>query len=597
MTVEAGPVINIGVLGAQGENILDTVRRLGLGGCTATASDETASVCLAQYISDVANSVDPVDYTGFVLDTGNQDVAGTKSFTKPIVQHATAYHDPSIHSNGNLSSSFTTDNGVTATMFSFTSDVAAYSSGKITYSGATNPLDGNTHAFYIQMATGQRVTRMKCETNWPASSGGCAVVFVVPSAAWTSGSLAAPAGIHFVFYGNGQWHVSEWDGAAENIYASSDDYGRYADQTDGVTRSIEMFIDTVNSELTVFFPDGSYLTIADSSIAAETSTYGIFEMFVSSASPSVAMKIGKMTVDSNIRNFDSPTIDRRDIAKTRPRTVVFEYTSQGNNTEDVPQGTIGCFVDLIAPGGGGGSGRRGAAGTVRTGGSAGGAGGVLKRQWVPAENLGTTFDLNIGAAGVGGAAVTANSTNGNDGTDAAICLFSSTPASGPVTKLRVLGGGKGHGGSTTAATGGNGGSPNALGGGDSDGSGGAGPAGGLSVNGGVGQSAAGGGISSGDTAANGGAGSSAYLHGADTGGTAGVVGGASPGGGTAAQAGRPGDGAGGGAASTSGAAQAGANGVGYGAGGGGGGASANGNNSGKGGDGAPGYGRVEFLFG
>ena len=111
--------------------------------------------------------------------------------------------------------------------------------------------------------------------------------------------------------------------------------------------------------------------------------------------------------------------------------------------------------------GGGGSGRRGAASSTRSGGT-GGGGGAYKPRRVLATDVGATETVTIGAAGTGGAAVTTNDTDGNNGTTGGDTSFGSL--------LISYGGGPGQGGSNGAQAGGNGGGALASnGGGPQDG--------------------------------------------------------------------------------------------------------------------------------
>jgi hypothetical protein len=260
----------------------------------------------------------------------------------------------------------------------------------------------------------------------------------------------------------------------------------------------------------------------------------------------------------------------------------------------VPAGITGVWIEsFIGPGGGGGSGRRGAAGTVRCGGGGGGASALIENYWIPAALLSTTFTLTLPAGAAGGAAVTADNTNGNPGTAAALASF----VSGSFA-LYIIGGAASGGG--TAASGSGGGAsiaqyPGTIGASAST-TGLVGPAGGTGLYGASGSGAAGGGVSAADAAANGGNGGGQFLNTGFTVPAGGIVGGAAPGAGNAAQAGIGGLGGGGGAASITTAAQAGATPTGYGGGGGGGGASLNGNNSGAGGSGGPAYCRLNWVY-
>lgn len=264
----------------------------------------------------------------------------------------------------------------------------------------------------------------------------------------------------------------------------------------------------------------------------------------------------------------------------------------------VPAGALGCYITMIGPGGPGGSGRRGATSTLRYGGGGGGGAGYIPALWIPVAALGATYAVTIPAVAAGGAAITVDSTNGNNGTAAANATFVSGSYS-----LTVESGNFGGGGTATASVAGAGivaGSSGHTYVASVAGTSGAGTANAVaaSFNDGLGVGCAGGGGGGGLTSANNpgtaAAGSNSIVHGL-TGGAGGVVAGASPGTGGTALGGVTGPGAGGGAASVAGAAQAGANATHYGAGGGGGGASVNGQTSGAGGNGGPGYVSIAWV--
>lgn len=275
-------------------------------------------------------------------------------------------------------------------------------------------------------------------------------------------------------------------------------------------------------------------------------------------------------------------------------STVVEYTTTQSGL-NVPAGVTGVWIErLIGPGNGGGSGRRGAAGSVRCGGGGGGASGIIANEFVPAALLGSTFTVTLPSGGTGGAAVTADNTNGNPGNIGGTASFTSGSFTGAVWP-----GAGGSGGTASTGSGGAGGGGFlvGLGGGNASVTGGTGGGAPNTVSGGPTGGGAGGGITSGDAASNGGtAGWQAMWFTSTDNPAGGVVGGASPSTGHAAVAGVGGSGAGGGAASITGAAQAGGTATGYGAGGGGGGASLNGNNSGKGGDGGPSYCRLRWVY-
>lgn len=280
------------------------------------------------------------------------------------------------------------------------------------------------------------------------------------------------------------------------------------------------------------------------------------------------------------------------------QVTIITATGAGNYT--VPSGAVWLLVEALGGGGAAGSGRRGAAGTVRCAGGPGANGQIVERLISVATAIAMfpsgVIPYSVGVGCVGGAAVTTNDTNGNNGTGAAVLanatVFGNTP---PDARCMIFarGGAAGIGGTATsgaAATA----SPGtvtqtALNGASTTG----GPGGGQSMSG----AGIGGGITSADVAGTGGSGGTGWVG--CTPGTGGSVDAALPTSGTAPFSGvapwstTPG----GGAASITTAAQAGANGiVNSGAGGGSGGASLNGNNSGAGGNGGTGSLKIVAIW-
>lgn len=92
------------------------------------------------------------------------------------------------------------------------------------------------------------------------------------------------------------------------------------------------------------------------------------------------------------------------------------YRNQrGNFNFKQPPGYALTSFDGVGGGAGGGSGRKGATNTRRTGGSPGGTPGRIRRDFAGIAP-GTVIAVTEGTAGVGGAAQTVDSTNGNPGT-------------------------------------------------------------------------------------------------------------------------------------------------------------------------------------
>lgn len=263
--------------------------------------------------------------------------------------------------------------------------------------------------------------------------------------------------------------------------------------------------------------------------------------------------------------------------------VVNTYTSSDTWTK--PAGAKIVEVILISGGGGGGSGARSAAGTWRPGG-AGGAGGAMSTKKFPASILGSTETVTIGAGGTGGAAISADNTNGNAGTAGGNTSFGAW--------VIATGGGSGGGGdiaqqfasNDTVSLGWNNSEPRTFG----NGQGGSSPGEGVMTEafaGGGGGGAARDDLNADYAATAGSAGS--YMK--DLIGYAGGT--VSGGAGTGTTAGYPYGGGGGGGASVG---ATGGNGGIYGGGGGGGGYSTNGTASGAGGNGASGMAIVITYF-
>lgn len=306
---------------------------------------------------------------------------------------------------------------------------------------------------------------------------------------------------------------------------------------------------------------------------------------------------------------------RVDIAPAQPRKQEITFiegpgpnwfTTKGEYK--IPPGAVAIDVDIQGPGSGGGSGRRGAASTVRCGGG-GGAGGGRSSVTIPVSELpaGTaSFFYSIPPSGAGGAAVTTNDTDGNNGQSVASPTFvslvqDSTTAANLVASVWYGTGSGGKGGTATSGSAGSstvGGTANGVSGGAASATGGNGVTGGIGI-GTAGGGGAGGGITTANAASTGGSGGySSLAYPSSAGGTGGNsttrTGGS--GGSASALYATSNGGGGGGASIASGAGAAGGSGGNYGGGGGGGSASVNAYPSGAGGDGGKGFIRFTARF-
>lgn len=90
------------------------------------------------------------------------------------------------------------------------------------------------------------------------------------------------------------------------------------------------------------------------------------------------------------------------------------YDKPGTFSWSKPSGCQYVMIFVMGAGSGGGSGRKGAASTYRGGGTPGGHGGITYME-LEADALGASCEITVGTGGNGGAAVTANDTNGAAG--------------------------------------------------------------------------------------------------------------------------------------------------------------------------------------
>ena len=267
-------------------------------------------------------------------------------------------------------------------------------------------------------------------------------------------------------------------------------------------------------------------------------------------------------------------------------SAVTEITSFDTIGYVIPRGAKALQIVCVGAGGGGGSGRRGAAGGARCGGS-GGGGGAYSEVVIQVSDLTLdTLILMVGRGGPGGAAVSANTTDGNAGTAG----VETKVLHGASVIVKASGGSAGAAGTGSAATGGAGGTTGDYAGsaGGASATAGAGIAGTSATTKTTGGGGGGGSVTAADGGAAGGAGGAGF-YGLQSGGATDVNA-------TALSVGRyVGGGGGGGTSTASSAGGAGKDGV-AGGGGGGGAGSLNGNLSGAGGSGGNGLIRIIPIF-
>lgn len=128
-------------------------------------------------------------------------------------------------------------------------------------------------------------------------------------------------------------------------------------------------------------------------------------------------------------------------------TISREYTA--NATWVKPAALRAAMIVCVGAGGGGGSGRLDIAGTTR-GGGGGGGGGAMTRLLLLEKDLPPSVSVVVGIGGTGGAGVTVNPSNGNNGSPGTATYFGNI--------LNASYGGGGIGGSSITVNGGTGGS-------------------------------------------------------------------------------------------------------------------------------------------
>jgi hypothetical protein len=119
------------------------------------------------------------------------------------------------------------------------------------------------------------------------------------------------------------------------------------------------------------------------------------------------------------------TAAAEDVAQVKIDT----YTTAGSTTWTKPSWAKFVKVIAIGGGGGGGSGARRATTSAR-GGGGGGAGGAMVQGIFPANYLGATETVVVGAGGTGGASQSADTSDGQDGVAGGVSSFGSIFSAG-----------------------------------------------------------------------------------------------------------------------------------------------------------------------
>lgn len=104
------------------------------------------------------------------------------------------------------------------------------------------------------------------------------------------------------------------------------------------------------------------------------------------------------------------------------------FTTPGTATWTKPAGKTMALVKIWSGGNGGGSGSRLPSTQARSGGAGGTAGGFIQ-MFVPLSTLASTVTVTVGSGGAGGASVTTDSTNGNQGGIGTPSIFGTFTAS------------------------------------------------------------------------------------------------------------------------------------------------------------------------
>jgi hypothetical protein len=299
---------------------------------------------------------------------------------------------------------------------------------------------------------------------------------------------------------------------------------------------------------------------------------------------------------SDAVSLAQPFIFTRSSAPATATTV-----SAGRYDWTIPTGARAISIEAVGGGGGGGSGRRGAANALRYGGG-GGTGGSRSITTVSVAELPTTtLSIQVGRGAVGGAAVTTDDTNGNNGESNTLngsswVRYNQSVFGVSSVLLQAGAGGSGNGGTNASGT-----ATSGWAGTFAGGTGGAstGTTGSTAGETSAAPSGGGGGgtLSATNTAAGGGAGGRVSMFSATLfGGTGASVAGANGDNAPSSTILVAGQGGGGGASNASGTGGSGGNGGFPGGAGGGGGASPNTFNSGAGGNGADGMVRITVWY-
>lgn len=183
------------------------------------------------------------------------------------------------------------------------------SGGKIVHT----PAASGVSAGYMQAQLTGTVGTVAAVVAFPAGSNANHTI-VLPAAAWNTGTLG-PAGVHFVVYGSGSWHVSYWDGSAEQVYKSGN---LIAPVNDGLPRFLAVSVDTATSSVGLVLPDGTTAHVTDTRIAPNVSAYVVWEHWWSNGATEVPIQTIECWAHPQVTKASNNGASLGDLARALP---------------------------------------------------------------------------------------------------------------------------------------------------------------------------------------------------------------------------------------------------------------------------------------